>query len=372
VTQIDTAALKDNFAVVAQHGADEVALYFYSYLFLHHPETREMFPPAMTRQRARLIGALARIVSNVDRVDELLPFLEDLGRDHRKFGSQGEHYPAVGDALIATLRHFSAASWSPALAADWTAAYGIVAGAMTAAAEEAAQTYPTHWDAEIIDVDRRTFDIAVLKIRTEQPVPYTAGQSVPVEAVDLRPREWRSYSPANPPGTDTLELHIRLVNGGPVSTALVRSARIGDRLRLGPPFGRLVLDPASTRPLLLIAGSTGLAPLKALIRQLAVDGGRPTHLFFGARTVREVYDAEGIAALDSRCDWLTTVTAVSEDSRWHGQRDLIGRVAVEAGSWSGHDVYVSGSPTMIEATVKLLVEHGVPDRDIHFDEFGES
>jgi len=85
MADIDTGALKENFAVVAAHGADDVALYFYSYLFLRYPETRGMFPPAMTRQRDRPIGALVRIVTNVDKVEELLPYLQDLGRDHRKF-----------------------------------------------------------------------------------------------------------------------------------------------------------------------------------------------------------------------------------------------------------------------------------------------
>ena len=75
---LDTQALKNNFAAVAAHGGDDVALYFYSYLFLKYPETREMFPPAMTRQRDRLVGALVRIVTNVDNVGELVPYLEDL------------------------------------------------------------------------------------------------------------------------------------------------------------------------------------------------------------------------------------------------------------------------------------------------------
>ena len=64
MADIDTGALKENFAVVAAHGADDVALYFYSYLFLRYPETRGMFPPAMTRQRDRPIGTAAPNTSN--------------------------------------------------------------------------------------------------------------------------------------------------------------------------------------------------------------------------------------------------------------------------------------------------------------------
>ena len=373
MTEIDTDGLKRNFTAVAAHGGDDVALFFYSYLFLHYPETRDMFPPAMTRQRDRLIGALGRIVSQVDQVADLVPFLQDLGRDHRKFGALAPHYPAVGESLVATLRHFSGDAWTSKLEAHWSAAYGLVADAMIDAAEEAAKTEPPFWEAEVVDVDRRTFDIAVLRIRTAEPLPYVAGQSFAVEAPDLRPREWRWYTPANPPGDTELELHARLVAGGPVSTTLVRSARPGDRLRLGPPIGRLTLDENSDRPLLLVAGGTGLAPMKALVTQLAADGGhRRTSLFFGARTVREVYDPDAMAALNAAHDWLTVVTAVSDDPRWHGERGLVGEVAVAAGDWADHDAYVCGSPPMVEATVKLLVDHGVPEEKIRFDEFGES
>jgi NAD(P)H-flavin reductase/hemoglobin-like flavoprotein len=372
MSELDTAALKDNFGAVAARGPDAVALFFYSYLFVHHPETRDMFPPAMIRQRDRLVGALGHIVSNVDKIDELVPYLEDLGRDHRKFGTLSEHYPAVGEALIATLRHFSGEAWTEKLQADWTAAYGVVAAAMTSAAEAAAHRQPAHWVGEILHVDQRTFDISVLTVRTSEPVPYQAGQSMTMEATDLRPREWRRFSPASRPGSRTFELHVRLVDGGPVSTALVLGARAGTQLRIGPPVGRMILDPTSERPLLFVAGSTGWAPLKALVEQLAADGGRPTHLFFGARTVRENYDAESLDALAKQHSWLTVVTAISDDRLWSGEHGLVGEVALAHGDWSNHDVYVCGSAAMVEDTVKLFVANGIAEARITFDEFGQN
>jgi NAD(P)H-flavin reductase/hemoglobin-like flavoprotein len=372
MTDIDTAALKENFAVVAAHGPDEVALYFYSYLFLRYPQTRDMFPPAMTRQRDRLVGALVRIVTNVDRVDELVPYLQDLGRDHRKFGTVTAHYPAVGEALLATLRHFSGDTWTDDLAADWAAAYGLVAGAMSGAAENAAHTEPAYWEAEIVEVDHRTFDIAVLTVRTDEPLPYLAGQSISVEPTTTRPREWRWFTPANAPGGREIELHARLIPGGSVSTALVRASRPGETFRLGPPFGRMTLDPHSQRPLLMVAGSTGLAPMKAMIGQLARDGGRPTHLYFGARSEREAYDQLALTALNDRHPWITVVTATSDDTRWPGPHGPIGDIAAASGDWSDHDVYVCGSPAMVETTVKQLLVAGVPEKDIRFEEFGQA
>jgi NAD(P)H-flavin reductase/hemoglobin-like flavoprotein len=369
---LDTQALKSNFATVAANGGDNVALYFYSYLFLKYPETRDMFPPGMTKQRDRLVGALIRIVTDVDNVGELVPYLEDLGRDHRKFGALSAHYPAVGEALLATLRHFSGDAWTDDLHDNWATAYGVIAGAMSGAAEKVAETEPAWWDADIIEVDLRTFDIAVLKVRTDSVHPYEAGQSVSVEPTSLRPREWRFYTPANAPGGLEIELHARLIDGGPVSTALVRGASAGDKLRLGPPFGRMMLDRESTRELLLIAGGTGLAPLKAIIDQVGRDGGRPTHLYVGARSIREIYDRKDLEVLAERYPWLTVVIAVSDDIRWKGLRGLIGNVAAAAGDWSKHDVFVCGSPAMVAATVKQLVGAGVPEDQIRFEEFGDA
>ena len=278
----------------------------------------------------------------------------------------------MGEALLTTLRHFSGDGWTDQLAADWAAAYGLVAAAMSGAAERAAHTEPAAWPAEIIQVDHRTLDIAVLTVRTGEPVPYLAGQSVAVEPTTARPREWRWFTPANAPGGREIELHARLIPDGAVSAALVRGCRPGDTLRLGPPFGRMTLDPASHRPLLMVAGGTGLAPMKAMIGQLARNGGRRTHLYFGARSEREIYDHQALTALDERHRWLTVTTATSDDVRWPGPHGLIGDIAAENGHWTDHDIYLCGSPAMTEATVKRLLLTGVPEEKIRYEEFGQA
>ena len=99
---MDTAALKDSWELVAKSG-DEVPLYFYSHLFLTRPDLRSMFPISMANQRDKLVGALGRIVSNVDQLDDVTEFIQQLGRDHRRFAVVAEHYNAVGASLLATL-----------------------------------------------------------------------------------------------------------------------------------------------------------------------------------------------------------------------------------------------------------------------------
>src|SRR3954453_13504333 len=97
--------MRANFARAAAAG-DEAPLYFYSHLFLSHPETRTLFPVSMAHQRDRLFQALGDVVKYVNDRAPRGPLLRALGRDHRKFGTVAEHYPAGGASLLATLEHF--------------------------------------------------------------------------------------------------------------------------------------------------------------------------------------------------------------------------------------------------------------------------
>src|SRR4051795_4136335 len=309
---MDAPRLQDSFGQVAAAG-DEVPLYFYSHLFLTHPETRGMFPATMAAQRDRLVGALLRVVGNVHQVETVVPYLQQLGSDHRKYAVAPQHYPFVGASLLATLEHFLGEDWTPDLAADWAAAYGLVAQVMIDAATQSEDSAPAWWDAEVVGHERRGPGIAVVNVRTEQPLPYRPGQSVSVQS-PLAARMWRYFSPANAPRNDnTLEFHVRAIDGGWVSPALVHATAKGDVLRLGPPVGNgLSLDESSDADLLLLAGGTGLAPLRAIVEQL--DGRRQRRsvdLYVGARTEDELYDLPALRQLQERNRWLSVVPVVA-------------------------------------------------------------
>jgi len=367
---MDAARLQHSFSLVAAHG-DEVPLYFYSHLFLTRPETRAMFPAAMAAQRDRLVGALLRVVGNVHQVDTVVPYLQQLGRDHRKYGVTAEYYPFVGASLLATLEHFLGEQWTPQLAADWAAAYGLVAQVMTAAAADSERQTPAWWDTEVVGHEHRGPGIAVVTVRTEQRLPYVPGQSVSVQS-PLTPRIWRYLSPANAPRADnTLELHVRAVDGGWVSPVLVYSTAKGDLLRLGAPVGAgLVLDESSDADLLLIAGGTGLAPLRAIIEQL--DGRRQRRnvdLYVGARTEEELYDLPALRQLQERNRWLSVVPVVATGGSPGLAIGEPAQVAVGHRRWQGAHVYVCGSPDMVSTSLEVLTYAGVDPRDVHRESY---
>ncbi len=369
---MDAQRLKDSFSRVIMFG-DEVPLFFYSDLFIRHPEVRDLFPISMRVQRDHLVGALAQIVSSVDRTDELTPFLQGLGRDHRKFGALTEHYDAIGDSLLTTIAHFSGDGWTPELAADWGDAYNLIASVMITAAKRDETLRPAFWSGTVISCDHRSFDISVLQVRPEPMMNYQPGQSVALES-PRRPRLWRYYSIANAPREDaTLEFHIRLIDGGAVSMALTQGQSVGDEVRIGPPVGVLTRDVTSGRDILMIAGSTGLAPLKSIIEQIATLPAPPTvHLFFGARSADGLYDLASLDKLAAEHEWLTVTPSVSADSRYRGETGSLPEVVTRHGSWSKHDVYMAGPTELVHETTTRLTSAGTPRNQIHVEDFGWS
>jgi NAD(P)H-flavin reductase len=245
---------------------------------------------------------------------------------------------------------------------------------MIAAAREDEQLRPPWWQGTVMTHERRTFDVSVLSVRPEPRMDYLPGQSVAIESPS-RPRLWRYYSMANAPRQDgLLEFHIRLIDGGAVSMALTSGTVAGTELRLGPPAGVLTLgNPLSGRDLLLVAGSTGLAPLKAILDQLtAVPEPPQVHLFFGARTAEELYDLDSLEKMAAQYSWLTITPAVSADPKFAGETGSLPDVVVRHGDWSGHDAYLAGPSRMVEDTAARLASAGMAQEQIHIEDFGWS
>lgn len=367
----DAALIRASLAVVEPQ-VEEVAVYFYAILFARYPAVRELFPANMDVQRDRLLRALLRIVELVDDPESLTRFCSHLGRDHRKFGTQDAHYPAVGECLLETLSRFAGPAWTPEIAGAWERAYGAVADTMMRAAEQDAQHSPAAWNAQVIGHVRHQSGIAEITVQPDQPYPYTAGQYLSLES-PWWPREWRHYSPAHAPRADSaLTFHIRAVRGGRVSQALVDHTAVGDWLRIGPPQGDMAIDPASRDDLLCVAGGTGLAPIRALIEEVARQGishRRSVDLFVGARTAEELYGLDDMLRMSQRHPWLTVRAAVSEQNIV-GRTGSLPQVLAEFGPWDRHEAYLSGPQQMISAAADVLLRRGLSPRKLHYDPWG--
>ena len=364
----EVALLRASVELVSPLAA-EMTVYFYAILFQRHPEARDLFPADMDVQRDRLLRGLLRIVDLVDDPENLVRFCGRLGRDHRKFGTLDGHYPAVGAALLDSLARFAGDEWTPRLADIWTRAYGIVSEVMIRAAAEDALTGPAVWRADIVSHRLRAPGIAEISVLPHSPYPYQAGQYASVET-PWRPRAWRYYSLAHAPREDgLLTFHVRATPGGQVSSALVDRARPGEQVTLGPAQGDMVLDPDEDDDLLCVAGGTGLAPIQALVEQIARDGGRRfVDLFVGARTTDELYGLDDMLRMAQRHHWLK-VRAVVSDQPMPGWQGSLPEALREYGPFYGHEVCLSGPVDMVTASARVLLRQGVPERRIHHDPF---
>ena len=246
---------------------------------------------------------------------------------------------------------------------------------MVAAAEQHEEVAPASWEAEVVGVERRSVEVAVIEVAPRTPFPYRAGQSVAVE-IPHRPRLWRYFSPANAPEpSGRLQFHVQPIAGGLVSTAVVRRLSRGDTIRLAAPVGeQLTLPESGPLPdLLMVAGGTGLAPLRAVLEQIdrgwqATGSGPRVHLFHGSRMPWNLYDHEHLTQL-ARKPWFDYTPVVSDDPTYPGARGLVGTVAAKADDWSRRTAMVCGSPGMVRHAVQELKAVGLPAASIRREQF---
>ena len=103
---------------------------FYDRLFEIAPEVRPLFPQDLGEQKKKLMTMLGTAVSNLHKLETILPAVKDLGSRHKGYGVTAAHYAPVGAALLWTLERGLGAAWTPQLAAAWTAAYTTLSGFM--------------------------------------------------------------------------------------------------------------------------------------------------------------------------------------------------------------------------------------------------
>lgn len=135
VTNTEKVLVQESFAAVMPI-ADDAAVLFYRRLFELDPSLERMFKSDMTEQRRKLMQMLTAAVKGLDRLDQLVPVVEDLGRRHAGYGVADKHYDTVGAALLWTLEKGLGNAFTPQVKDAWIAVYGLLAGTMKNAAKD--------------------------------------------------------------------------------------------------------------------------------------------------------------------------------------------------------------------------------------------
>jgi CDP-4-dehydro-6-deoxyglucose reductase/ferredoxin-NAD(P)+ reductase (naphthalene dioxygenase ferredoxin-specific) len=147
--------------------------------------------------------------------------------------------------------------------------------------------------------------------------------------------------------------------------------RLGAGVKVSGPLGVSYLRDNHAGPTLLIAGGSGLAPIESILRTVLAHG-RPDKvaLYFGARAERDVYHESLLSRLAERHPNFTYVVVLSEERGRHRHVGLVHEaVAAAITDVSGYKAYLAGPPPMVEAATRVLLDKGMPQRDIHADAF---
>lgn len=230
---MDADRLRWSWAEVTKHGADGFVLDFYSALELANPGIDSLFSDDMRDQRDKITAALNLVVAGAHDLNSVIPTLQRLGRDHRRFGALPEHFPKVKAALLETLAAHLDDRWTPEVEKDWVDAIDAVTGVMLTAAQAAADAgEPACWITKIERIDRHGDDAAWITFDPGPTFPHAAGCKVPV-AIAGEPGTERIYEPEALPDSTALAIYVK--RNDSVSLALL-TQRPGGLLRLGPPL----------------------------------------------------------------------------------------------------------------------------------------
>lgn len=127
---MDASLLRMSFDQIAPN-KEEFAAAFYNRLFASFPETEHLFAKTdMRRQQNALMAAVALVVTGVEKGQDVVPVLKELGQRHKTYGVTTEHFPMVAQALLETFDEFLGPQWTPEVKGTWVEAYTIIASTM--------------------------------------------------------------------------------------------------------------------------------------------------------------------------------------------------------------------------------------------------
>jgi CDP-4-dehydro-6-deoxyglucose reductase len=233
--------------------------------------------------------------------------------------------------------------------------------------------------ARIARLERLSHDVmrVMLRLPAVEPLRFQAGQYIDLL---LEGGRRRSFSIASPPhDSELIELHVRLAPGGGFTEWLFREARVGALLKVEGPLGQFVYQDTD-RPMLLVAGGTGFAPIKSILRHVLErrlqglsHASRTMRLFWGARTAADLYERAVVESWVARDPGLSFTPVLSAPEAEVGGSETAGWVhdaVLRAGiDLAAHNIYAAGPPAMVEAIRAHFPRAGAAVDRLYFDSF---
>ncbi|AYN10973.1 benzoate 1,2-dioxygenase electron transfer component BenC [Pseudomonas putida] len=238
------------------------------------------------------------------------------------------------------------------------------------ASSQLCKTEQASFEAAISDVRQLSVSTIALSIKGEalSRLAFLPGQYVNLKVPGSE--QSRAYSFSSLQKDGEVSFLIRNVRGGLMSSFLTNLAKAGDSLSLAGPLGSFYLRPIQ-RPLLLLAGGTGLAPFTAMLEKIAEQGSEhPLHLIYGVTNDFDLVELDRLQALAARIPNFTYSACVANPDSQYPQKGYVTQHIEPRHLNDGDvDVYLCGPPPMVEAVSQYVREQGITPANFYYEKF---
>ncbi|MUG22621.1 NO-inducible flavohemoprotein [Paenibacillus macerans] len=385
--------IKSTVPVLEVHG-ETITKKFYETMFKNHPELLNIFNHANQRQGKQptaLANAVYAAAAHIDRLEEILPVVRGIAQKHRALGIMPEHYPIVGENLLAAIKMVLGDAATDEILEAWGQAYGVIADVFISTEAEMykeAEQQKGGWRGfRRFVVDRKVKESEVITSFYLKPedggeiASYKPGQYITVR-VKPEGQEFthlRHYSLSAAPCQPFYRISVKredAVEGQPagiVSTYLHERIGEGDVLELSAPAGDFTLDQSQQIPLVLLSGGVGLTPMISMLETALQSGsGREIVYIHAARSGRHHAMKEHVDELTRTHDNLRSyfIYETAEAGENPDKTGYIDLPWLKSVTDTGSDFYFCGPLPFMKAINRVLKEWGVPGERIHFEFFG--
>ncbi|UXR70166.1 MULTISPECIES: globin domain-containing protein [unclassified Staphylococcus] len=372
LTQEEKGIILETVPVLKEKGT-EITSRFYNRMFNQHPELRNMFNQTNQKkgfQSTALAQSVLAAAVNIDDFTPIVPIVKEVGYKHCALDVREEHYPIVGENLLAAIQDVVGVDENHPIIKTWAKAYGVIADAFISIEKEiyAGMAWEGFKPFKIDKIEEVTHNIKAFTVvsKDQDLSQFVPGQyiTVDVESEKLPYRAKRHYSIVDG-GKDFITFGVRREvsenHEGEVSTILHDEFKEGDMINLSAPVGGFQVHNVE-KPQLFLGSGVGVTPLVSMYRHAAQQGTNVKFINVAASEKDVAFKAE-----------LDKITAEAKDAKLHTHlRDAEGYLkAAELKDYLADDteVYICGGTPFLQSMIQELQELGVDENRIHFETF---
>lgn len=383
--------IKSTVPVLEKYGKD-ITTRFYQLMFSKNPELLNIFNHAnqrQGRQQTALANTVYAAAANIDNLGAIIPVVKQIGQKHRALGVLPEHYPIVGENLLAAIKDVLGDAATDDIINAWAEAYGVIADAFIGIEKDMyaeAKDQQGGWEGfRNFIVEKKVKESNVITSFYLKPedrkaiASYQAGQYLTIK-VQPEGEEYthiRHYSLSAAPGKDYYRISVKREEMGVVSNFLHTSIQEGNVIAASAPAGDFVLEKKDT-PAVLISGGVGLTPMVSMLQTIVEQQPEREVMFIHGALNSQVHalkeEVAQLALDNEKAHSFIVYSNPTEQDREEMNYDKEGFIDLE---WlkstiedNQADFYFCGPVPFMKMMYRSLKEWEVPVENIHFEFFG--